>query len=729
MARFTTTGGGGEGTPGPQGPAGEDAVLPQDLGTTDNPEFSTIILTSNGATNNITIGDDVILGDGNVANHVVIIGQQDATAGGIVLGTNETEFISTNGTDLSITADNDIVLLPGSNYAYLNMIDVDHRIATMADVTSGTQGDPGPQGDPGEPGADGADALWNFLGAYDGGTSYAIGDVVTYDGQLWYRTHANGGTVGNTPSEGFIWALLAAKGADGADGADGANGDDGTNGTDFGIYYLGNYNASNGYSPNIAVVRGSDGQLYLAKSSGQLGDPVGNTAEWEVWIPKGADGDDGTNGTSLTARGAWTDSENYAINDIVNFEGSSYVCIVGVTAGTDVAPYPQHIGAYWQLLAQGGSSSADIADFVFTNVDASNSSMTITGDKEMTIESGAESDLNVSAGDQLWLTAGNDVILQADDTIQVRSLDGVKILSNYVDMGDAEHIWEFGPQGYLTLPGGGVIINPPESSSDGSLLSTLLLVPDGTNETDQYVVIDPTAPNHIHLRAGGVQDASTADLFLGAERNNVRVSDPSNNVTINTRPDPIISNHGNSNQASNTEFMVVSGTDIIVGDTVRLYTGGDTYIVTAVTQEYPYAGLMTVVADGLSFITGESYTFTREQSLNTWIFEENGVLYTPTEGTEIVSSGNLDTTSVTGDINITAQGSGGPTRVNIAAQNSGKITLVAGGGIYAGSPDIASNEIATLADLPTGATGTFETSDSKLVTVTNGIITSIESLT
>jgi hypothetical protein len=39
------------------------------------------------------------------------------------------------------------------------------------------------------------------------------------------------------------------------------------------------------------------------------------------------------------------------------------------------------------------------------------------------------------------------------------------------------------------------------------------------------------------------------------------------------------------------------------------------------------------------------------------------------------------------------------------------------------------NQIATLGDLPTGATGTFETPDSKLVTVTNGIITSIDPLT
>ena len=577
-------------------------------------------------------------------------------------------------------------------------------MARFTTTGGGGEGTPGPAG---ADGADGADALWNFTGEWVNGIDYAAGSVVEFQGSTYY--HPNGQFSSYAPPTNG-WLLVSAKGADGADGA---NGDDGTNGTDFGIYYLGNYNSSNGYSPNIAVVRGSDGQLYLAKASGQLGDPVGNTAEWEVWIPKGADGDDGTNGTSLTARGAWTDSENYAINDIVNFEGSSYVCIVGVTAGTDVAPYPQHIGAYWQLLAQGGSSSADIADFVFTNVDASNSSMTITGDKEMTIESGAESDLNVRAGDQLWLTAGNDVILQADDTIQVRSLDGVKILSNYVDMGDAEHIWEFGPQGYLTLPGGGVIINPPESSSDGSLLSTLLLVPDGTNETDQYVVIDPTAPNHIHLRAGGSPDNSSAHLYLGAERNNIEVSDPYRTVKINTKPDGTENTYGNSNETSNTQFIHASTADIIVGDTVRLYTGGATYVVTTVTQDSPSAGFITVIADGLSFITGESYVFTRDQGYNNqWTFGNDGVLSGPAMGGIWVESIQKKSE-----------------QYGLGIYSPVDIVLEASNGEFLNDSSIPANQIATIGDLPTGATGTFETSDSKLVTVTNGIITSIDPLT
>ena len=132
MARFTQPAGSGGGT-----------ELPQGLATSSSPTFNKITLTSNGAVDNITIGDDAIIGDGNVANHIVIIGQQDQTEAGIVLGSAETEIISTDGTNLSVTADNDIVLLPGSNYAYLNVVDPDHRLATMADIAGGSGADTG----------------------------------------------------------------------------------------------------------------------------------------------------------------------------------------------------------------------------------------------------------------------------------------------------------------------------------------------------------------------------------------------------------------------------------------------------------------------------------------------------------------------------------------------------------------------------------------------------------
>ena len=50
---------------------------------------------------------------------------------------------------------------------------------------------------------------------------------------------------------------------------------------------------------------------------------------------------------------------------------------------------------------------------------------------------------------------------------------------------------------------------------------------------DQYIIIDPTAPNHIHVRAGGTIDGSTAELFLGGENTGVQVSDTTDAVYIN----------------------------------------------------------------------------------------------------------------------------------------------------------------------------------------------------
>jgi hypothetical protein len=60
------------------------------------------------------------------------------------------------------------------------------------------------------------------------------------------------------------------------------------------------------------------------------------------------------------------------------------------------------------------------------------------------------------------------------------------------------------------------------------------LVPDANLDTDQYLIIDPTAPNHIHIRPGGTLDGSTADLIMGGENTNMLVSDTGDYVDIRT---------------------------------------------------------------------------------------------------------------------------------------------------------------------------------------------------
>ena len=60
-------------------------------------------------------------------------------------------------------------------------------------------------------GANGADALWNFLGEYNGGADYNIGDVVTYNGGTYYRIlPLNAGYAPGTE----YWTTIAAPGAD-----------------------------------------------------------------------------------------------------------------------------------------------------------------------------------------------------------------------------------------------------------------------------------------------------------------------------------------------------------------------------------------------------------------------------------------------------------------------------------------------------------------------------------
>ena len=85
----------------------------------------------------------------------------------------------------------------------------------------------------------------------------------------------------------------------------------------------------------------------------------------------------------------------------------------------------------------------------------------------------------------------------------------------------------------------GVLYGSNADAGDGSNADTIKLIPDAelfNNGSNQYLVVDPTGgvPGHIHLRAGGTQDSSTADLYLGGEQTFVRVSDTYDNVVVRT---------------------------------------------------------------------------------------------------------------------------------------------------------------------------------------------------
>lgn len=93
-----------------------------------------------------------------------------------------------------------------------------------------------------------------FLGEYDVGASYQVGDIVTYDGSTWYRLDANGGNTGDTPQEGTFWTVLALKGEQGIQGEQGVPGDAGSGSGDV-------VGPASSVDNQIAIFDGTTGKL------------------------------------------------------------------------------------------------------------------------------------------------------------------------------------------------------------------------------------------------------------------------------------------------------------------------------------------------------------------------------------------------------------------------------------------------------------------------------------
>lgn len=142
--------------------------------------------------------------------------------------------------------------------------------------------------------------------------------------------------------------------------------------------------------------------------------------------------------------------------------------------------------------------------------------------------------------------SGFQIAPEEDYGIRIGTGDLSTAPSSHVKVGGAEAFEVFGgPPGYsykfdrnhtLTLPpsgtlsadggafNGGHLQFIGGASGDGYGYTTLELHPDSTRSSaDQYIIIDPTAPNHIHIRAGGMQDNSNAELILGGENSNVKI--------------------------------------------------------------------------------------------------------------------------------------------------------------------------------------------------------------
>ena len=210
---------------------------------------------------------------------------------------------------------------------------------------SGSTGATGPQG---PPGSAGSGTGLNYQGTYSSTTNYALGDVVVFQGSSFLSLIAS--NHGNTPElYPADWGLLAAAGANGSGGSSGS--------PTVAVSYQGVYASTTNYALNDIVLYGASS--YISLIAGNDGNtPALSPMEWGLLAeggtgigpagPAGPAGPTGPQGVpGLGYQGAYASSSNYALSDVVEYQGSSYISLTNGNDGNTPPLSPSQ----WGLLA------------------------------------------------------------------------------------------------------------------------------------------------------------------------------------------------------------------------------------------------------------------------------------------------------------------------------------------------------------------------------------------
>jgi hypothetical protein len=162
--------------------------------------------------------------------------------------------------------------------------------------------------------------------------------------------------------------------------------------------------------------------------------------------------------------------------------------------------------------------------------------VTVQGVNQLNLSAGADFTANlaylqVRSGDvasHIHFDTGNneayDLIVGNDDKFVQVSSTGNIIMSSYD--GNTSYTWTLDTTGNLILAGGNSVIQSIANSSSEPLypnVSTMVFTPDALLSS-QSLVLDPTGPSHIHLRAPSSNiDEPLANIFLGGEDSSFEV--------------------------------------------------------------------------------------------------------------------------------------------------------------------------------------------------------------
>ena len=149
--------------------------------------------------------------------------------------------------------------------------------------------------------------------------------------------------------------------------------------------------------------------------------------------------------------------------------------------------------------------------------------------------------LRVRGGDaptHIHLDTGNNQFYDqyfGDDAkyVKLELGDAGNVVIGTDDANGNQYNWSFTSDGNLILAGGNSVIQSIANSSSEPLypnVSTMVFTPDALYSS-QSLVLDPTGPSHIHLRAPGANiDEPDANIFLGGEASSFEVGYYNGNV-------------------------------------------------------------------------------------------------------------------------------------------------------------------------------------------------------
>jgi hypothetical protein len=233
---------------------------------------------------------------------------------------------------------------------------------------------------------------------------------------------------------------------------------------------------------------------------------------------------------------------------------------------------------------------------------ASNAGKVIFG-----VDTSGQATLTNSAGQTTPVGGGGSIDTGSFATTGSNTFIGNQTISGSIDFGD-----------------GSLIQSISQSSGDGYGYTTLELKPDVSLGSDQYIVLDPTTPNHIHIRAGGIIDSSSAYLYLGGEKSNVVVRNLDNSfnekhwVQINSQTGSTQHTWTFDNDGTLSVPGDITGAGNLATTGSNIFDGNQT-----ITGSVNISGSLIIPVTGSSeSITGSMYVDPANNKL--WIYTGNG---------------------------------------------------------------------------------------------------------